>query len=474
MVADGTLYEWLRLVVWGCFLYLFANYLLFAVLALVGAFESAHRRWQSRSEDFESMSLSRFTIPVSLVVPAFNEASVITGSLDSLLALDYPELEVIVVNDGSDDETLETLQKHFDLELRHVFYRRVIPTRAIRGVYRSRRERRLLVVDKINGGKADSLNCGINFARYRYVCCVDADTIFEPNALLQAMRLIVKDPATIVGLTSFVAVSSNPRAWRRSGDGAKEKDRGILSSLQHFDFARSFLNNRIAWSRFRFMLCNSGAFAVWRRDVVLELGGFSPRFTCEDIEMTFRAHERFMRDKQQYRILCTPEIVAVTESPDRLGDLVRQRARWQRVINETLWHYRKMLLRPRYRSVGLVGMPYYLVFEIFTPFVEMLALLTLPLAWYLGVLSWRELLMFVASVSLANGILTNWSLMLDDRRARRYSVRSHASFLVVALLDYALYRPIIFVARWQGLIGFLRGDKRWHKFERNERSATAT
>ena len=353
MPEDATLQEWLRVVVWGCFLYLLSNYVLFAILAVVGAIESALRHLQARAEDFESMSLSRFTIPVSVIVPAFNEAAIITSSVESLLALDYPEFEVIVVNDGSDDETLERLKQDFELELRHVFYRRIFPTQPIRGVYRSRTEPRICVVDKVNAGKADALNCGVNFARYRYLCCVDADAIFEPDALLQTMRLIVKDPATIVGLTSTIAVSSRPSAWHRAEAGAHRKDRGVFSSFQHFDYARSFLNNRLAWSRFRFMLCSIGVFAIWRRDVIVELDGFSPEFTCEDIEMTFRVHEHFMRKKRRYEILCTPEIVAVTEAPERISSLIHQRARWQRVIIETLWHYRSMLLRPRYFSKRL-------------------------------------------------------------------------------------------------------------------------
>ena len=455
MPEDATLQEWLRVLVWGCFFYLLSNYVLFAMIAVVGAVESALRHLQARAEDFESMSLSRFTIPVSVIVPAFNEATVITASVESLLALDYPELEVIVVNDGSDDETLERLKQDFELELHHVFYRRILPTSPIRAVYRSRTEPRICVVDKVNAGKADALNCGVNFARYRYLCCVDADAIFEPDALLQTMRLIVKDPATIVGLTSTIAVSSRPSAWHRAEAGAQRKDPGIFSSFQHFDYARSFLNNRLAWSRFGFMLCSSGGFAVWRRDVIVELEGFSPEFTCEDIEMTFRVHEHFMRKKRRYEILCTPEIVAVTEAPERISSLIHQRARWQRAINETLWHYRSMLLRPRYRTVGLLGIPYYFLFEALTPFVEMVALLTFQrgfCACFGG-----------TSSSSANGILTNWSLMLDDRRSRRYSLRSQASFIGIELLDYAIYRPIIFVARWRGPIGLLRGDKQWHK-----------
>lgn len=358
MPSDAALYEWLRIAIFACFVYLLSNYAIFFVLAVVGVVENGLRHLQSRAEDFDTLSLSRFTIPVSVLVPAYDEASVIAGSVESLLAIDYPEFEVIVVNDGSGDDTLERLKTHFDLEPRQVFYRRILVTGGIRAVYRSRREPRLLVVDKENGGKADALNCAVNFARYRYLCCVDADSFYEQGALLQAMRLALKDPARVVGVTSPVAISSHPERWHDADVGKQHIDPRPLASFQHLDHLRSFLNNRVAWSRWKFMLCNSGAFAIWRRDVVVELGGFARNFSCEDIEMTFRVHQRYLAEKRPYEILCMPEVVAVTEAPDKVRNLIRQRARWQRVISETLWSYRRMLFNPRYKTVGLMGMPY--------------------------------------------------------------------------------------------------------------------
>jgi len=471
MPSDATLHEWLRIAVLGCFVYLLVNYAFFFVLTVIGVIESGLRHLQSRAEDFDTLALSRFTIPVSVLVPAYNEAAVVADSVASLLEIDYPELEVIVVNDGSSDETLARLRTRFDLEPRQVFYRRILGTQDIRAVYRSRREPRLLVVDKENGGKADALNCAVNFARYRYLCSVDADSFYDRGALLQSMRLALKDPARVVGVTSLVAISSQPERWHRAEAGTQPSDPKPLVSFQHLDYLRSFLNNRVAWSRFKFMLCSIGAFSVWRRDVVMELGGFARNFTCEDIEMTFRVHARYLSEKRDYEILCMPEAIAVTEGPEKVRNLVVQRARWQRVINETLWHYRRMLLNPRYKTVGLVGMPYYLLYEGVVPFVEMIAFLSLPLAWWLGVISWPVFFLVVGSISLANGVLTNWALFSEDRRARRYTIRGLVGFMGLGFAEYLLYRPLIFVSRWRGVIGFVRGDKRWHKFERNHRPA---
>ena len=469
MPSAETLHLWLRTAVLLCFLYLFVNYAFFFVLAVVGAIESAVRQLQSRTEDFDTLMLSRFTIPVSVLVPAYDEGPVIAESVESLLEMDYPELEVIVVNDGSKDETLARLKERFELEPREQFYRRILPTEKIRAVYRSRSEPRLLVVDKENGGKADALNCAVNFARYRYLCCVDADSYFQETALLQSMRLALKDPARVVGVTSLVAISSRPERWRAMKDGEKTADPRPLVSFQELDYLRSFLNNRVAWSRFNFMLCSIGAFSLWRRDVVVELSGFAREFTCEDIEMTFRVHQRYLAERRPYEVVCMPEAVAVTEGPEKIRHLILQRARWQRVINETLWSYRRMFLNPRYKTVGLVGMPYYLLYEGLVPFVELVSLVSLPLAWWLGVISWPVFLLTVGTISFMNGTLTNWALFSEDRRARRYTVRALAGFVLLGLIEYLVYRPVIFLARWRGLWGFLRGDRSWHKFQRNQR-----
>jgi cellulose synthase/poly-beta-1,6-N-acetylglucosamine synthase-like glycosyltransferase len=242
-----------------------------------------------------------------------------------------------------------------------------------------------------------------------------------------------------------------------------------MSNFQHLDYLRAFLNNRLAWSRLDFMLCAVGAFAIWRRDTIMELGGFAREFTCEDIELTFRVHEHFLRQGKKVKILSLPHTVGHTEGPDRLKLLISQRARWQRVILETVWHYRRMMLNPRYGTVGLIGMPYYVVSEVLAPFFETLAVLTLPLAWALGVLGLGPLLCFLGFMSFANGLFTTAALMLEDRATREYRLRDVVRLALLGPAELILYRPWISLARLQGTWGFLRGDKKWHKFERNRR-----
>ena len=439
------------------------------VMTLGALRENFWRARETRVEDFDTLASSPFTIPVSIAAPAFNEQVCIVSSVRSLLALDYPEYEVIVVNDGSSDRTLEVLRDTFDLEPTGTIFRRVLQTSAIRQIYRSRMDPRLVVIDKVNGGKADALNAAINLARYRYVCCVDADTVYYPDALLRGMRLAMHDPATIVGVTSQIALSGRPEVRYEAGRRLIALDRKPLLVYQTFDYLRAFVNARIAWSRWNFMLCAVGAFALWRRDVLVSLGGFSSEFTCEDIEFTFRVHEHFRSSGTPYRIVSLAEPVGVTEGPDTVRSLISQRARWQRVIAETVWHYRGMLGNTRYGTVGLLGLPYYVLAEVAAPLFQLLAILAIPIGMAAGVLDWSTFARGVVVIALGSAIFTNAAILVQNRALNTFARRDLVYMIALAPFELFLYRPLMFWAQVKGTVDFVRGDRQWHKFDRNRR-----
>ncbi len=460
----------LVVIVLVCLAYLLFTTVVYVTLTVIGAFESFVRRHESWSADYETLGMSRFTIPVSIVVPAFNEERVIAATTRSMLDLDYPEHEVIVVNDGSSDGTLAALIEAFDLEPYQTFVRRVFPHNEVRAMYRSTAHPNLVVVDKVNGGKADALNAALNVARYRYVCGVDADTWFDRKALLKGMRLVVQDPARVIGVTSHMTTARKPEEAMAPPQGRRRIDLHPLMAYQHLDFLRAFFNNRTAWSRGNYMLCSPGAFAIWRRDVLEEVGGYSQTFTCEDIEVTFRIHEKYLREGRDYQILCLTDNVATTEGPDTVGKLVSQRERWQRVIAETVWHYRRMWFNRRYKSVGLVGAPFYLLTEVLAPAFEVLGLVALIGAIALGLFQPLTFVAMVAAVAFVNAALTASAIYFEDMQSRTYRKRDLLVLLLYAPLDFVVYRPIILWARLKGSWGFLRGDKSWNKFDRNVRA----
>ncbi len=467
---------WILVSVAVCLAYVAGQYVFGVMTMIVSVFEHRERTRQDRAENYGSLATSRFTIPVSILSAAYNEVDAVVPAVKSLLGQTYSELEVIIVNDGSTDGTLQALREAFDLEPRHVFYRKLLETEPVRGVYRSSIEPRLTVIDKENGGKADALNCGFNFARYRYVCCVDGDTVYARDAVLKGMRPAQLDPAHVVGVASFLGVSQQPSlatGRRELETGGRRLDPNTFMNFQHLDLMRSFLLHRLAWSRLGAMMCVPGGFALWRRDVISEAGGFSKKFSCEDIEMTFRIHERNRTSDRNFRILSLPEPVAETEGPQRVGDLIKQRARWQRVLAETVWHYRHMVFRRGQGIVGWVALPYLVLYEAVAPLFQAVSFLAFAIVAGLGLLDWDAQLWFFGVLVFANAIPVTVSVLLHDQTYRDFRWRDVVKLVLLGPFDLIFYRPILLVAGMRGTWDFLRGKKGWDKFERNASVACA-
>lgn len=460
----------LRGLVVACAAYLCLVYATYLALMLVGFSESRRSRREHRNEDLGALGGSRFSPSVSVILAAYNETVALPHAVRSLLDLDYAEFEVIVVNDGSTDDTLERLRDVLGLVPVEATSRGLIETETIAAYYRSPSEPRLLVIDKANGGKADALNAGLNHSRCRYVCGVDADMVFARDALSRAMRVITRDPGTIVGLTSFVEIAEDPSRALVGGVEYDIPEAKPLVAYQALDYLRAFYNNRIAWSRLEFMLCAIGAFQVWRRDLLEELHGWSRDYTCEDIELTFRVH-KVLRDRQRpYRVVCLPDRVGVTEGPDTVRKLVAQRERWQRVILETWWAYRHMCFNRRYGAVGLLGMPFYLLSEIAAPVFELVAVTTLLVGAVAGLVDWWQFVFVSLAITLVNSAFNTGALLMVDLQAPVYRKRGIARLFVLMPLELIVYRPIMAWARIKGTWRFLRKDHAWHKFERNVRA----
>jgi len=465
-----TIESALRLGVIACGISLCLTYGVSLLLLLSGLYENARRRREHASVDYDTIAGSRFAPGVSVIVPAFDEEQTIVSTVNAVLALDYPDFEVIVVNDGSTDRTLAELGRAFDLVPISRAVRPGPTTEPIAAFYRSPSQPTLLVVDKPNGGKADALNAGLNVARHPYVCGLDADTVLAPDALLKTMRVFIADPQTVIGVTSYVDVAADPQALMRAEPGRRRlTTRPLLLAFQTLDFLRIFFGNRLAGSRNRFMMCATGAFQLWRRDVVAEHGGWSRDFTCEDIELTFRLHERLSRQGRPYRIVCLPDRVGATEGPDSVVRLVAQRERWQRVTLETWWAFRGMLFRRRYGRVGLLGMPCFLLTEILGPFFELAAFAIVGIGIARGLVEWDVLVWTAILVAALNALLNAGAILADDRQSRSYTPASLLALSLLAPLELLVYRPITSFARFVGTVRYARGDRRWHSFDRNTR-----
>jgi cellulose synthase/poly-beta-1,6-N-acetylglucosamine synthase-like glycosyltransferase len=395
---------------------------------------------------------SPLTPSVSVLVPAHNEQAGIVSAVQAMLALRYPAKEIIVIDDGSTDQTFARLRHAFDLVEVPVVVPDDLPVRgAVRSVHRSRSgAEALVVVRKDQGGRADALNAGINAARHSLVCMVDADSVLDAEALLTVVKPFTDDPLRVVATGGVVRVANGceivggrvvdvrmPRRW--------------LPRIQVVEYLRAFLMGRTGWSRLASLVIISGAFGLFRRDLVVEFGGLSPDTVGEDAELVVRFHRRLRERGDDYRIVFVAEPVCWTEVPGSWSVLASQRRRWQRGLAEILTRHRRLLGNPRYGRIGLLALPYYLVFELLAPVVELAALVLIPTGLAVGAVdlnfAWRFLLVaygYGTVVSLA-------ALALEEVAFHRYPRwRDLAVAGVAALLENLGYRQAVAVWQLQG------------------------
>ena len=399
--------------------------------------------------------------PIALLAPAYNEALTIEQSVRSLLALQYPAFEVIVINDGSRDDTLKVLIQAFELQPVQRSFDQPISHQPIRGVYGARHQPRLIVVDKENGGKADALNAGINVSRAPIFCSMDADSLLEPDALLRAVRPFVDDPERVVAVGGTVRIANGCRIEHGRVQEVRPP-RNWLALLQTVEYLRAFLMARLAWSRINALTIISGAFGLFRRARVIEAGGYTHGTVGEDMELVVKLH-RLMRDqKRPYRVAFVPEPVCWTEAPETLSVLGRQRSRWHRGALETFERHWDMLIKPRYGRVGVIGFGYVLLVDVIGPVVELLGYLLIPAFWALGLLSIEYLLAFLA-VSFTFGVVVSvGALALEESELRRFPRARHLVLLtIVAVLENFGYRQLNNLWRLRGVWQYLRRSQSW-------------
>jgi len=404
-------------------------------------------------------------LPVSILVPTYNEEKSIVASVNSFLSLQYPEFEVIVVADGPRDRTLEMLKEAFRLVEEAKVFRKAMPTRPIRAIYRSLVYPNLLVVDKENGGKADALNAGLNLARYPLFCAVDADSLLDAQALLRASRLFLEDDRVLA-----VGGTIRPLNGAVIQEGVVEALRlpkSFLERVQILDYARAFFMGRAGWSAMDALLIISGAFGLFRREAALRAGGYRTDTVGEDMELVVRFHRQAREEGRDYRIIYTPDPICYTEVPSDWTTLRRQRNRWHRGLWEVLWNHRAMLFNPRYGRLGLVAMPYFLFFEALGPAVEMMGYFLLPVFYFLGFIHIEFAILFFL-LALGYGVLlSQLAVGLETLLLQRYPrVWDRILLFLLAFLEALGYRQVLAWERFWATFQVLRKRGQWGEMRR--------
>ncbi len=445
------------------FVMLTAGYLALFVAAVVGVIQV--RRDLEGNAPESVGTRGRATLPISILVPAHNEEKTVVESVRALLKLRYPEHEVVVVNDGSSDKTVARLRTAFALEAVPIDIRLDLPCKPIRATYRSAIYKRLIVIDKDNGGKADALNCAINASRFPLVCAIDADTLILPDALLRLVRPFLTD-VDVVAVGGTICLANGCKIERGT-----VVEMGLptswLARFQVVEYLRAFLVGRLGWDRMGGNLIISGAFGLFRRAAVTASGGYAHDSVGEDMELVARLRHQVPSWLQGRAIVHLPDPVAFTEAPESWKILGNQRDRWQRGLADTLYRHRAMAFNKRYGSVGLVVMPFYMMFELFGPIVELFGYLYFAVLIVAGVIDPWFSALFITLAILIGFLLSLGGILLEELSLSFFRARGDMWRLVmVAFLENFGYRQIVLWYRLRGLWNYFRKKKTWGRMVR--------
>ncbi len=425
---------------------------------------------QLQSLDISEFLSSEASLPVTIIAPGYNEAATCVASVRSLLTLEYPQYEIIFVNDGSRDDSVERLMEAFELVPAARLPTASVRTARIWQIYQSKRHPNLWVIDKENGGKADALNAGVNYCVTPLFCAVDADSLLEREALSRVVRPFLEDARTVaiggvIRIANGCAVENG--IVKRVGF-----PRNLWARYQVLEYLRSFLAGRMGWSVLDATLIISGAFGVFRRSTVADAGGYATSHTSgatvgEDMELVVRLHRHCREHDIPYKIAFIPDPVAWTECPESLRTLARQRDRWQRGMAETLMRHRRMLFNPRYGRVGMLAYPYFFLLETWGVGIEIAGYFAFVLTLVLGLAAPLYTFGFFMAAFAFGMVLSIAAVGLEELGFRRYPQLGHLVQLFgLAALENLGYRQLISFWRLHGMYSALRGVQAWGEQER--------
>jgi cellulose synthase/poly-beta-1,6-N-acetylglucosamine synthase-like glycosyltransferase len=441
---------------------IFTSYL---ILAIVSAKELRRSFYHAKITKYDAIISSPFAPMITVIAPAYNESMTIVENIKALLALYYPNFEIIVVNDGSKDSTLSKAVEAFDLEQVPYVIDYKIPCQEIAGIYKSKKRafNNLTVIDKINGGKADALNAGINIAKGDYFISIDVDSIIDPYALQKLIKPFLEETdRKVIATGGVIRIANSCKIVDGQLIEINVPDK-FLPRCQVIEYDRTFLMGRLAWSRLDGLLLISGALGIFDREVVIGCGGYYTKTVGEDMELVVRMRKYMSESNIKYKVVYIPDPLCWTEAPSDLNVLGRQRNRWTRGTIDTLFLHKNVFFNPKYGFMGMVSHPYWVFFEWLAPFVEVLGLLYFLFIAMLGQANWPffyAMLFFVYFFSIT---FSTYAILFDHLAYHRYKKkRMILKLLVTAWLEPILFHPLIVFWSLRGNYDFfIRKKKTW-------------
>jgi peptidoglycan-N-acetylglucosamine deacetylase len=446
------------------FLIINTIYMIIFILALIA---SKKQVLLSKTRKYTLLFSERLLPGISIIAPAYNEEVSIIESVTSLLNLQYPIYEVVVVNDGSKDSTLSILIKHFNLERKHPSHINHLNTKKIRGVYTTKDIPNLVVVDKQNGGKADALNVGINVSKQPYVCGIDADSILEGDALLKLASSMLDDTKPYVALGGNI-YPANGFTFDKGKVEKRSIPKEMICRFQTIEYLRAFTSGRIGWSELRSLMIISGAFGLFQKEALIETGGYLTSSSKlkkdtvgEDMELVVRLTRQALEKKDPYRVSYVYNAFCYTELPSDIKTLLKQRNRWQRGLIDILSYHRKLSFNPKYRQIGVIGYPYFFIFEFLGPFFEAQGYLMLIIALILGLLNPVIILGIFGASILFGVVISLSSIFMSEKELVMMNKKETFVMIFYAIFENFGYRQLISMHRVFSTFSALRESGTW-------------
>lgn len=419
--------------------------------------------------DYRHLASATQAPGISILAPAYNEGISIVENVRSLLSIHYSNLEVIIINDGSKDNSLARLIDAYELYKVDFFVNEQILTKAVRGVYKSKNKvyRKLIVVDKENGGKADALNVGVNISQKDYIVCIDVDCILEQDALLKLAKPFLENSTHRVIATGGVIRIANSCVIEGGRLVKVNLPERFLPRAQTLEYIRAFLLGRMAWSRLNGLLLISGAFGAFDKEIVIKCGGYDHHTVGEDMELVVRMRRYMEELNLPYKVSFIPDPLCWTEAPETFKILGRQRNRWARGTIETLKMHKVMFFNPKYRFLGLISYPYWFFFEFLAPIIEFVGMLCFIILSCFGLTNWRFFFGLLAVVFTFGFLYSVFAILMEVLTFNQYKRRRDILRLIVsAFLEPFVFHPFLVWSAIKGNIDLIRKKNAWGEMMR--------
>ncbi len=421
-----------------------------------------------RKEKMKNVLLHDYYVPVTIVVPAYNEEITVVDTVKSLLCLEYKLFEIIVVDDGSKDKTSEEMIKAFDMHLIRRPIHKSVACQPEEFIYETTVQKvPLTLIRKKNGGKADALNMGINAAKYPYFICMDADSVLQFDSLEKIVRPVLEDD-TVVAVGGVVRLSNNVELAYGRVKKYNLPD-NIIACMQVLEYDRSFLAARILFDKLNGSLIISGAFGLFKKETVIAAGGYDHGTMGEDMELVVKLHEFCRSNAIPYAIRYATDAICWTQAPEKLTDLMKQRKRWHLGLFQTMWKHKVLMTDLKYGVVGFVSYVYFLLYELLSPFIEVFGVLTMILAFFVDLINVPFMLLFFGIYAVFGSILSMTAFL-----ARIHTIDLKVSFqdtmkaLLLCLFEITVLRFVLAFVRLTAFIGYRKKKLNWGRIERKK------